>query len=61
MFTNLLTCAAPCTVTRAWEASIIGLIAGGITTYGVPFVAKLKIDDAVGAIPVHFMCGAWVS
>lgn len=53
-------CAASCTVVRAWEASIIGLIAGAITTYGGPFVARFKIDDPVGVIPVHFMCGAWV-
>lgn len=40
-------------------ASIIGAIGGAIVVFGVPFLDKLKIDDVVGAIPVHLFCGIW--
>ncbi|GLQ35682.1 ammonium transporter [Amylibacter marinus] len=40
-------------------ASLIGAIGGVIVVFGVPFLDKLKIDDVVGAIPVHLFCGIW--
>jgi len=40
-------------------ASIIGAIGGAIVVFGVPFLDRLKIDDVVGAIPVHLFCGIW--
>lgn len=40
-------------------ASIIGAIGGVIVVFGVPFLDKLKIDDVVGAIPVHLFAGIW--
>lgn len=40
-------------------ASIIGAAGGVIVVFGVPFLDKLKIDDVVGAIPVHLFCGIW--
>ena len=41
-------------------AIIIGLCAGAIVVFGVEFVEKvLKIDDPVGAIGVHGICGAF--
>lgn len=40
-------------------ASLIGAVGGVIVVFAVPFLDKLKIDDAVGAIPVHLMCGIW--
>lgn len=45
-------------VTNA-EAIIIGLIAGVLVVYGNILLHKLKIDDAVGAWPVHGLCGIW--
>jgi len=30
-----------------------------IVVFGVPFLDKLKIDDVVGAIPVHLFAGIW--
>ena len=41
------------------SASIIGAIGGVIIVFGVPFLDKLKIDDVVGAIPVHLFAGIW--
>lgn len=44
-----------------WEgAFVIGLVSGVLVTYSVLFIdKKLKIDDPVGAISVHGVCGAW--
>jgi len=38
---------------------IIGSIGGVIVVLTVPLLDKLKIDDVVGAIPVHFFAGIW--
>jgi Amt family ammonium transporter len=41
------------------ESIIVGAIAGGIVVFAVIGFDKLKIDDPVGAISVHLVCGAW--
>jgi len=42
------------------EATIIGLIAGVLVYFSVIFIdTVLKIDDPVGAISVHLVCGIW--
>ncbi|MCB1199874.1 MAG: ammonium transporter [Leptospiraceae bacterium] len=38
---------------------IIGLIAGAIVFFSVITLDKLKLDDPVGAISVHLVCGIW--
>jgi Amt family ammonium transporter len=40
-------------------ALIIGLIAGGLVVVSIIFLDKSKIDDPVGAISVHGVCGVW--
>ena len=40
-------------------ASLIGGIGGVIVVFTVPLLDKLKIDDVVGAIPVHLIAGIW--
>ncbi|MEM6665754.1 MAG: ammonium transporter [Pseudomonadota bacterium] len=40
-------------------AIIIGGIGGVIVVFAVPLLDKLKIDDVVGAIPVHLFAGIW--
>ena len=37
----------------------IGAVGGVIVVLAVPFLDKLKIDDVVGAIPVHLIAGFW--
>ncbi|MCR9110601.1 ammonium transporter [Marivita sp. XM-24bin2] len=37
----------------------IGAIGGVIVVFAIPFLDKLKIDDVVGAIPVHLFAGIW--
>lgn len=41
------------------EAVIIGLIAGVIIVLGVSFIDRIKLDDPVGAVTVHLICGIW--
>ncbi len=39
------------------EAMLIGLICGVLVVYSVIFLDKLKLDDPVGAVSVHLVCG----
>jgi len=41
------------------DAILIGAIAGVIIVLGVAFIDRLKLDDPVGAIAVHLICGIW--
>ncbi len=51
------------TASCAWvtvpASALIGFIAGIIVVFSVTFVDRLKIDDPVGAISVHLVCGVW--
>jgi Amt family ammonium transporter len=40
-------------------AIIIGAVGGVIVVFAVPMLDKFKIDDVVGAIPVHLLAGIW--
>ena len=40
-------------------ATLIGAVGGVIVVFTVPLLDKLKIDDVVGAIPVHLIAGIW--
>lgn len=41
------------------DAILIGSIAGVIIVFAVSFVDRLRLDDPVGAIAVHLICGIW--
>ncbi|MGB5647728.1 MAG: ammonium transporter [Muriicola sp.] len=41
------------------EAVVIGFIAGLIIVLGVAFIDKIRLDDPVGAVTVHLICGMW--
>ena len=41
------------------EAIIIGALGGVVVVLGVAFLDKCKLDDPVGAIPVHLFAGIW--
>ena len=41
------------------DAILIGLIAGIVVVLGISFIDKLKLDDPVGAVAVHLICGIW--
>ena len=40
-------------------AVIIGAVGGVLCTLGIKGLEKLKVDDVVGAIPAHLVCGIW--
>ena len=40
-------------------ATLIGAVGGVIVVFTVPMLDKMKIDDVVGAIPVHLFAGIW--
>lgn len=42
-----------------WKSALIGGIGGGLVVITVPLLDRFKIDDVVGAIPVHLVCGIW--
>ncbi|MBN1140404.1 MAG: ammonium transporter, partial [Deltaproteobacteria bacterium] len=50
---------AGCANVSAASAVLIGLIAGVLVVCSVLFFDKIRIDDPVGAVSVHGVCGAW--
>ncbi len=50
--------AEPLAPSPIW-AIVIGGLGGAIVVFTVPVLDKLKIDDVVGAIPVHLLAGIW--
>ena len=57
---GLVAITAPCDVTDALGACIIGIVAGLLVVFGVWLLDyKLHIDDPVGAVAVHMMNGIW--
>ena len=57
---GLVAITAPCDVTDAAGAIVIGAVSGLLVCFGVWLLDyKLRIDDPVGAVAVHFMNGVW--
>ncbi|MCO4769815.1 MAG: ammonium transporter [Deltaproteobacteria bacterium] len=50
---------APCAVVGAGSSIAIGVVAGFIVVWGIDLLNKVRIDDPVGAIPVHGFNGVW--
>ena len=50
--------AGPDVIANGW-AIVVGLIAGAIIVYGIQAIEKAGVDDPVGAIAVHGLCGIW--
>ena len=58
MLAGLVAITAPCAFVAPWAAAVIGIIAGVLVIEAVFFIERrLKIDDPVGAISVHGVCG----
>ena len=56
---GLVAITAGCDVVTPAGAAVIGVIAGFIVVFGIEFIDKgLKVDDPVGAVGVHGLCGA---
>lgn len=56
---GLVAITAGCANVMPGSAIVIGLIAGVVVVFSVLFFDKIRIDDPVGAISVHGVCGAW--
>lgn len=50
---------APCAVVTPGASIFIGLVAGVLVIYGIEWLNRAQIDDPVGAIAVHGLCGIW--
>jgi len=60
LLAGLVGITAGCGAVYNWAAVVIGLVAGVLVVFAVDFFDKvLKVDDPVGAIAVHGVCGAW--
>lgn len=57
--TGLVAITAGCATVEPWAAVVIGIVAGWLYLVGSKLLVKFKIDDAVDAIPVHMVGGAW--
>jgi ammonium transporter, Amt family len=56
---GLVAVTAPCAFISPLSAMIIGLIGGLLIVVAVPLLERFKIDDPVGAVPVHLVNGVW--
>jgi Amt family ammonium transporter len=56
---GLVAITSGCGVVEPWAAILIGAIAGLIYLSGTQLLVRLRLDDAVDAIPVHMMNGIW--
>jgi len=56
---GLVAITAPCAFVTPAAAIAIGAVGGVVVVYGTLLLEKLKIDDPVGAVPVHLMNGIW--
>ncbi|MDG1874563.1 MAG: ammonium transporter [Mariniblastus sp.] len=50
---------AGCDCFSEWWSMVIGACAGALVVVGVRLLDRLRIDDPVGAWPVHGLCGIW--
>ncbi|MGC3967924.1 MAG: response regulator [Pirellulales bacterium] len=56
---GLVAVTAGCNILAPWAAVVIGGVAGVLSVAGTYWLEHRRIDDVVGAIPVHGMCGIW--
>jgi Amt family ammonium transporter len=56
---GLVAITSPCAAVSPLSAVLIGAAAGVIVVFSVLFFDSIRIDDPVGAVSVHGVCGAW--
>jgi Amt family ammonium transporter len=60
MLAGLVAVTAPCAFIQPWHAALVGIIAGVLVIFAAGFIeTKLKVDDPVGAVAVHGVCGSF--
>jgi ammonium transporter, Amt family len=56
---GLVAITANCHVVAGWSAIVIGAVGGVLAVAGTWWLDRLRIDDAVGAVPAHLFAGIW--
>jgi ammonium transporter, Amt family len=56
---GLVAITAPCAFVGVGSAALIGLVGGAIVVVAVLFFDRVRVDDPVGAVAVHGVCGVW--
>jgi len=58
---GLVAITANCDIIENYEAIIIGMVAGALVIFGEMLLnmKRWEIDDTIGAVPVHGLCGIW--
>jgi Amt family ammonium transporter len=59
LLAGLVSITAPVGAVSTRDAIIIGAVGGAIVVFAVALFDRLKVDDPVGAISVHGVCGTW--
>jgi Amt family ammonium transporter len=59
LLAGLVSITAPVGTVETWAAVLIGAVGGAIVVFAVKMFDRLKVDDPVGAISVHGVCGTW--
>jgi Amt family ammonium transporter len=59
LLAGLVAITAPCAFVNSTTAVIIGVVGGVLVCFATQLLERLKIDDPVGAVPVHLFNGAW--
>ncbi len=59
LLAGLVGITAGCAAVNNWSATIIGAVAGVLVVFAVAFFDRVHVDDPVGAVSVHGVCGAW--
>ena len=56
---GLVAITAPCYWVSPGGSVLIGAVAGVLVVMGINLIEWLRIDDPIGAVPVHGLCGIW--
>ncbi len=56
---GLVAITCPCYWVDPEGAFLLGIVAGFVVAWGIDLLEYLRIDDPIGAVPVHMMCGIW--
>jgi ammonium transporter, Amt family len=56
---GLVAITAGCASMQVPYAVLTGAVGGGLSVLGVIWLEKMRLDDVVGAVSVHGLCGAW--
>jgi Amt family ammonium transporter len=56
---GLVAITCPCYWVSPSGAILLGAVAGGVVMAGIELLEWLRIDDPIGAVPVHGLCGIW--